>query len=461
MRSDGGEGTSEVIAVTMEYRQGELEWYGQNLSRMTSRLETPLYVISRQALQRSVRDFLVPFEESAQPVKIHYSVKTNPVPGFLRLLEQEGVGVEVISECELDLVESLGFPPQEIIVNGPSKSIKTLRRVIQRPVKMVTIESGGEFSRLCSVARGAGMPVNVGLRICPGLQSGRWDPTLNSGAKHSPYGFIPNSRELWEILAEIKKNRSLRLVGFHLHLGSGIKDSRPYKKAFSILEKVVTAVRQLGFQPQLLDIGGGFGTASSPVYSFPQLAMAAVCKKPPAIRESGRLPLLNEVAQGLARLISRLKRSGVVITEVVTEPGRIISGPVQIVILTVLDVIERKKGERFLICDGGAMSLSPLLLTEFHRILPLSANGGKWIEYTLLGNLPSQLDKLSLAAVLPRAAPGDRLALLDAGAYFVPFNNNFAGPRPGILLIDEEGPKLIRRRETFQEVFQRDLMERN
>jgi diaminopimelate decarboxylase len=461
MRSDAGERKDEEIDMTMQYRQGELEWFGQNLARMTSGLETPLYVISCQALQISVRDFLVPFKKSAPPVKIYYSVKTNPVPGFLRLLKEEGVGVEVISECELDLVESLRFSPHEIIVNGPSKSEMTLRRIVQKPVKMVTIESAGEFSRLNSVARETGIPVNVGLRICPGLQSGMWNPTLNSGAKHSPYGFEPDSPELWRILAEIEQNRSLRLTGFHLHLGSGIKDGRPYKKAFSILEEVVKAARQRGYQTHLLDIGGGFGTPSSPVYSFPQLARAAVCKKPPPFRAAGRRSLLNDVAESLTRLISRLKRSGIEIKELATEPGRIISGPVQIVILTVLDLIERKKEARYLICDGGAMSLSPLLLTEFHRIIPLSVNGGEWIEYTLLGNLPSQLDKLSLSAALPRVAPGDRLALLDAGAYFVPFNNNFAGPRPGILMLDGRGSKLIRRRETFQEVFQRDLIGRN
>ncbi len=446
--------------MTMEYRLGKLEWYGQNLARMTAGLETPLYVISRKALQRSVRDFLDPFEQSALPVKIHYSVKTNPVPGFLRLLQRERVGAEIISECEFDLVESLGFPPREIIVNGPSKSHRILRKAGQKSVKMVTIESAGEFSRLKTVARELARPVNVGMRICPGLQSGRWDPTLNSGSKQSPYGFEPDSRELWKILAEIQMDRSLRLVGFHLHLGSGIKDGRPYTKAFAILEGVVKAAWKRGFRIHLLDIGGGFGTLSAPVYSFPQLAKAAVWKKVPAVRDSGRRPLLNDVARSLSRLISRLKRSGIAIKEVVTEPGRIISGPVQIVILTVLEVIERQRRTRFLICDGGAMSLSPLLLTEFHRIVPLSANGGNRFEYTLLGNLPSQLDKLSLGAVLPRVAPGDRLALLDAGAYFVPFNNNFAGPRPGILMLDEKGPRLIRRRETFQEVFQRDLVGR-
>jgi diaminopimelate decarboxylase len=104
------------------------------------------------------------------------------------------------------------------------------------------------------------------------------------------------------------------------------------------------------------------------------------------------------------------------------------------------------------------MSLSPLLLTEYHKITPLKLQDKKLVNYTIFGNLPTSLDKLSSSLPLTPVHPGDRLVLYDAGAYFVPMNNNFAGPRPAIFLIDGNDSGLIRRRETFEDLYQRDLM---
>jgi diaminopimelate decarboxylase len=104
------------------------------------------------------------------------------------------------------------------------------------------------------------------------------------------------------------------------------------------------------------------------------------------------------------------------------------------------------------------MSLSPLLLTEYHKITPVILKGQKLVNYTIFGNLPTSLDKLSTSLPLTPIYPGDRLVLFDAGAYFVPMNNNFAGPRPAIFMINGRGSGLIRRRETFEDLFIRDIL---
>jgi diaminopimelate decarboxylase len=166
--------------------------------------------------------------------------------------------------------------------------------------------------------------------------------------------------------------------------------------------------------------------------------------------------VLNEVARHLEVMLSHLRSSGIRIKEILTEPGRIISGPSELLILSVLDVIEQPEGYNYLICDGGAMSLSPLLFTEYHKIMPLNSGNGRSLNYTVLGNMPSTLDKLSSSVHLPRLRTGDRIALLDTGAYFVSMNNNFAGPRPAIVLIDGQKAQLTRRRESIEDMYQRD-----
>ena len=103
------------------------------------------------------------------------------------------------------------------------------------------------------------------------------------------------------------------------------------------------------------------------------------------------------------------------------------------------------------------MSISPMFLVEKHKILPLVNNKSKKQRYCILGNLPSSLDSVSAKEYLPVINKGDKLAVLNTGAYFVSFNNNFAGPKPPIVLIDRSSHKIIRSREDFERIADNDI----
>ncbi len=444
--------------MKLEYKNGELCCQDWPLSRLADEFGTPLYILSSKAVQKSVRDFLAEFKVRGLPIKIHYSVKTNPVPGFLKILKQEGLGVEVVFAHELELSRLLGFKGKDIVVNGPAKTEEFLEKIKNTQVKMITVESPGELAKVNALAETLSHPLNIGLRVCPGFSFVKMKPTLSSSAKDSPYGFLPDSPDLWEALDAIGRSKMLEFVGFHMHLGSGIRDSRPYKKAFFILEDLVKKAARRGLKSRMIDIGGGFGVAAAPLLTASQMAKSAILKKHIDLQFDQKSNLLSEVAESLSQLLDRLERSGNTIEEVLVEPGRILSGSSQVLILSVIDAIERNNGQRFLICDGGAMSLSPLLLTEYHKIIPLKLQDKQQVNYTIFGNLPTSLDKLSTSLPLSPVHARDRLVLLNAGAYFVPMNNNFAGPRPAIFMINGTGSGLIRRRETFEDLYQRDLL---
>jgi diaminopimelate decarboxylase len=104
------------------------------------------------------------------------------------------------------------------------------------------------------------------------------------------------------------------------------------------------------------------------------------------------------------------------------------------------------------------MSISPSLWSEYHSVIAVdSANSAEEIDYTVIGNMPSQLDVIAPRMTLPKLAPGDVLAVMDTGAYFTSFGNTFAGPRPPIVMIESSGDRLIRRRESYEELFSRDV----
>jgi diaminopimelate decarboxylase len=195
------------------------------------------------------------------------------------------------------------------------------------------------------------------------------------------------------------------------------------------------------------------------VLSFGKLASGMLPRSTGSRSTPNQGALLREVAEYVSETFTRLRKASVPLEEIQLEPGRILSGPAQVLLVSVREAVERTGGAPYLLCDGGAMSLSPVLWTEVHRLLPLrEGNGTASRTYKVLGNLPSTMDTLSRGARLPRLAAGDRLALLDAGAYLVPFNNNFAGPRPGVLVLDESGVRTLRRRESFGDMLQRDVI---
>lgn len=142
---------------------------------------------------------------------------------------------------------------------------------------------------------------------------------------------------------------------------------------------------------------------------------------------------------------------------VAAEPGRLLSGPCQLILLTVQDIIQRKNRKDVIFCDAGAMSLSPMLLTEQHAVLSLFAKRRETKNYEVLGMLPSALDRVAASAELPEMSIGDRIAVLDTGAYFLPMNNHFSGPLPPVAWIENGAVDLVRKAEQMKELYSRDF----
>jgi len=461
--------------MEMEYRHNELCWHGSNLTELTLRYGSPLHVCSMEALQESCEEFLRPFRERQIPIACHFSLKTHPLPGLIARLRALNIGVEVINAHELWLAKRLGFTGDQIIVNGPGKSAELFRQAAAADVKMLSIESATEFVHLDAIVNKSNLALdggrekhefgmgtgtnqlNVALRICPAIPSGRFNFALKSAGKLAPYGFLADSRALQAALEKIKIADHLRFTGFHMHLGSGIDSPKPYARALSILEEIILAAARSGLQTRYVDIGGGFGSEQAPILSLCRIAGTFFLGKSPAFSPRGGNNLIAAVAEETGRFLARIERAGCPIEEILVEPGRRLAGPVQITLITVLDIIRRGDDRRILICDGGAMSLSPMLLIEHHRIVPLFSRGEARYPYTIMGHLPSALDRVVSTIMLPEIRIGDQLAILDTGAYFLPFENNFAGPRPAVYMIDGARSGLIRRRESSEDLLRCDF----
>jgi len=446
---------------SLERHSDELSWGGCRLTDLAREFGTPLFVVNRRVLEESVRSMTGVFGPAGLQARVFFSYKTNPVPEVLRVLAGSGVGAEVISELELRLARRLGLEGERIIVNGGAKSEALLRPAVESGAEMITVQKLADLQSLERIGLDMGKTVNVGLRINPGLRPRLLSFTVSTGTSKSPIGFVLGSEEWAHALRMISGSTVFRFRGLHFHIGSGIRTAAPYREALRNTLPFLEDVRRQGLVPKVLDIGGGFNISTlKEVDLWEAIRLFAWNKpqRPPEFKPQSLL--LGEIAGACAGILGGYCREkGIPPPQIFIEPGRALSASSQLLLLGVKSVVERKKGRPAAICDGGAMSLSHLLLSEYHSIFVANkADGQAGRRYNLYGSLPTPLDLVAAERRLPPLAPGDVLAVMDTGAYFTALNNNFAGPRPAVVMLDRGEPRLIRRRETFEDIFSRDTI---
>jgi len=452
--TDNRKDESQVVAPA--YSNRYLHWYDCNINEIAIQHGTPSHVGCSEAVKNSLGMFNSAFAAANLAIEVRYSVKTNPLPAFLKVLADLGAGFEVCSGYELELVKEMGVEGERIVATGLREGFPFAREACETGVDMLTVATTGQLKSIIANIKNLPGTLRLGLTICPELLKGRWDLTLNTGAKGAAIGFRPGSPLLDEAIRTIASHRQLDLVGLHMHIGSGIRSAAPYLKAVKILEKVIMATARLGKPVTRVDIGGGYGLRSAPVLGALKIISSILGPGGSNASSSSSGSILNDVADIVSRSFDRLQRAGIRPEKLIAEPGRIISGPCQLLLLSVVDVIDRGRNERFLLCDGGSMAISPMLMAEGHRLMSLVEPDGELLRYRVLGNLPTSLDRVSASALLPTMHAGDRIAVLDTGAYFVSMNNSFIGPRPPVIWIENKSSRIARRRETDAEVFSRD-----
>lgn len=442
----------------LERRQGRLHLDGQDLTALAELHGTPLHVASAARLRARAAEFQAAFARYPAPVSVHYSYKTNSVAGLLQVLHGCGLGAEVVGLHELALSRRLGLGPERIVLNGPNKSDAELNAAVRQRLRLVVVDGREELERLGALTRGAGAPQDVALRVCPDLVPRGLNSSAVTGSRRSPFGFEPG-RELREAVACALAEPGLRLRGVMAHVGSGIHDLRAFRRQAELLLDAQAEVARAGGAPDLLDLGGGLGThLSRELSTFQMLASLGLGRatRPPR-------PAPADLFERYGRVVGEAvqagcRRRGLALPELVLEPGRALVSDAQVLLLAVGAVRDRPRLERLALTDGGAMTVSLTLLSEHHAVLLANREAGPdGVATSVFGRLPSPMDVVARHLPLPRLVRGDLLAVMDAGAYFTSTSTNFGGPRPPVVLIDGERARLVRRRETEEDLARVEL----
>ena len=424
---------------------GWLWWDGCDLAEIVDRFGTPLHIVSLTRLERDYTGFFNAFATRYPKVEVGYSYKTNPLPAVLAELHHLGASAEVISHFELWLALKLGVAPERIIFNGPGKTPAALELAVHKGIKLINVDHFEEIELLDRYTQGGERKQRVGVRVVTSVGwSGQFGLRLRDGAA-------------MEAFRRLKRARNLVPCSIHVHLGSGIRQTAPYRKA---AEEVLGFIRvlksELDIEINYLDMGGGFGvpTVRSLSEMDTRFLLNGFPVKPPA---AGEAPRPGDYAEAIIPVIRRhLGSDPERLPELIVEPGRAVTSSAQ---LLLLKVIATKAGDRhgpFVIVDGGKNIAMPPGY-EYHELLSVNRPAQQdTLSASVFGPLCHPGDVICLHRRLPRLQINDTLALMDAGAYFIPNQMNFSNPRPAAVMLRNGAATLIRVSESFEDVVRLD-----
>lgn len=409
------------------YRNNELFCEAVRVSTIAKRFGTPVYIYSRKTLTDHYQKIKRAFR-SINPL-ICFSVKANSNLALLKVLVNQGAGMDVVSGGELYRALRVGASPKKIVYAGVGKSKKEITDAIQTGILFFNAESFAELGLIDSVASRLKEKVNVCLRVNPDIDP-HTHKFITTGKMTNKFGLDIQTAE--EIFLRRKIFSRLELIGVHIHIGSQITDCKPFVGAIKKVLILIKRLQQRKVPLQYLNIGGGLGITYRD-------------EKPQSAQEFAQATL------------SLLKKAGL---KVILEPGRFIAGNSGILVTKVV-YVKKTPNKNFAIVDAGMNDLiRPALYNAYHQILPVIRTMDEergTTKYDIVGPICESADFLAKSRNMPILQAQELLAVLGAGAYGFTMSSNYnSRPRVAEVLVDKNRFSLVRKRETYRDLIRHE-----
>jgi diaminopimelate decarboxylase len=419
------DGLTELFPDSAAVENGTLAIGGISTTALAEEFGTPLVVYDEQTMLAAARAY----REAAPDALVLYGVKAFPNVALLELLAAEGLGADVSTLGELAFARAARIPGERIVVHGNNKSDEELREAAKAGARFVVLDALDEVER----AAAAGVK-DVLVRVTPGIEADTHE-AIRTAHHGSKFG-LPRDQALEAVVRA--REAGLEPAGLHLHIGSQLLDTRAALETVDWLGPFVTRTREEpGWEPAVVDLGGGLG-----IRYVEQ-------DHPPAIAEF--------VGALLARLADTWPGDP---PQVILEPGRSLVGRAGVTLYRVGVVKQASETRTFVAIDGG-MSDNPrpqLYGARYSALLANRADEEPTGTFSVCGKHCESGDVLIDEARLPEPRRGDLLAVPGTGAYTLAMGSNYnAVPRPAAVLVRDGEARLIRRRETVDDLVQHEV----
>ncbi len=415
--------TLPLLPATAALSGGELTLGGIRASELAREFGTPLVVYDELTLLEHARAY----RTAAPDALVVYGTKAFPSLALLRLFADEGLGADVSTAGELAFAQRAGIPGERLVVHGNNKEDELLRQASSAGA-LIVLDSLTELDR----ARGFGATRFL-IRVTPGIEADTHEAvkTAHHGSK---FGLPPD--DALEALARVDGAE-----GLHVHVGSQLQHFGASLMTVDWVAGFAARARaELGWTPSIVDLGGGLGVRH-------------VLEEPAFT--------IGEFVGGLTAELSRAwQLQGLPPTELILEPGRSLVSRAGVTLYSVGGVKRASAATTYVTIDGG-MSDNPRPAMYGARYTALLANRASEKPtgaYAVAGKHCESGDVLIERVELPEPVRGDLLAVPVTGAYTLAMSSTYnAVPRPAAVLVREGQARLIRRRETIDDLLAYDI----
>ena len=392
-------------------------------SKLLQEFSTPFYLYDEEVIQNKVLfqnslDFKFDF-------KFHFAVKANPNLAILNLIKKYNFGAEVVSAGELFKSLKAGFDPTSVIFDGPGKTEFDLKYAITQQIKSINVENLEEITFINEYSLNKGLITNIGIRINPDIDAKTLDK-ITTGKSGGKFGVSVDQIDF----ESIAKFKGVKLTTLSEHIGSQITDHNQlissYQKLISLADKINTSLKTI----QTLDFGGGFGV----------------------IDHSDKKLNFRDWQNDLNQLLNGKSYN------IIFEPGRYVvadSGELYTKVL----YIKKSGNKKIIITDS---SFSEYLRPALYDITPpiKVLNESQDLEtYDIAGGICESTDYLAKDVQIPRVKQGDFIKLMNVGAYGSSMSSTYnSRPRPLEILKNKEEYRVIRSRDTLEDLCKNEIM---
>jgi len=420
---------------------GHLEIGGCDVTKLAAEYGTPLYVYDEQLMRDKCRAYVKAFQESGFRFQVAYASKAFCTMAMCKLVEEEGLSLDVVSGGELYTALRAGFPAERIHFHGNNKSLEEIIMALDAQIGCFVVDNFYELALLEQLGAERNQQVSVLLRVTPGVEAHTHE-YISTGQQDSKFGFDVMSGQALQAIRLAHESSALHLLGVHSHIGSQIFETDGFLIAIRRLAELLDEARkETGFVSEVLNVGGGFGIryveGDTPLH--PGAYVQAITR---AVREE---------------LVMR----DLPLPELWIEPGRSIVGEAGTTLYRVGSSKEIPHVRTYLAVDGGMTdNLRPALYqARYEAAIANKMNAPATQVVSIAGKCCESGDMLIWDVPLPESSPGDLLAVPCTGAYGYAMSNNYNRiARPAVVFVKDGEAQLVVKRESLEDVIRHDLL---
>lgn len=432
-----------ILPVTARIdSRNHLELGGVDMINLVYKYGTPLYVFDEETLRRQCVSFVHEFWTRYPQLRVIYASKAFLNRNLLPILYAEGLGLDVASGGELAVAEAAKFPMELVYFHGNNKSRDELLQALKAKIGTVVVDNFHELNVLNEVATEQKLKQNILLRISPGVDSHTHAHTT-TGITDSKFGFTLVNGQAEEAVRQATQASNLTLTGLHIHLGSPLFETAPYREGIEVTFDFAAQMRdRYGMKLLEFSPGGGF---------------------PIQYTTDNAPPPLSEYAAVITMAVTEsAKRHRFDLPRLVIEPGRAIVGRAGVALYTVGAIKDIPGVRKYVSVDGGmGDNIRPAIYgSKYEAVVASKIEAREHEKITIAGKYCESGDVLIKDAELPVVKAGDVIALPASGAYCIPMSSTYnSNPRPPVVAVRNGTATLWARRETYADLVEREVIE--